>query len=153
MRPRPGFPLLALVGLAFVGCASQTSTSQTAPTSTPAAVTPEPAALIGTAWRLADLGGAPAIPSVEATLEFPEAGKVAGKATCNRFFGTVEISGASILFGPLAATKMACIDDAANAQEKKYLELLQAAERFAFDGPTLLLYSRGNDQPLRFSRK
>ena len=153
MRPRPGFPLLALVGLAFVGCASQTSTSQTAPASTPAAVTPEPAALIGTAWRLADLGGAPSIPSGEATLEFPEAGKVAGKATCNRFFGTVEISGASIQFGPLAATKMACIDDAANAQEKKYLELLQAAERFAFDGPALLLYSRGNDEPLRFSRK
>ena len=56
-------------------------------------------------------------------------------------------------FGPLASTKMACIDDAMSAQEKKYLEALQAAERFAFDGPTLLISSRGNDQPLRFSRK
>ena len=153
MRPRSVFPLLGLVGLAFAGCASQTSTGQTAPTPTPAAATPGPAALIGTAWRLADLGGQPAIPSVEATLEFPEEGKVAGRASCNRFFGTVEISGASIQFGPLAATKMACLDDAANAQEKKYLEALAAAERFEFDGPALLLYFRGSEQPLRFSRK
>jgi heat shock protein HslJ len=109
--------------------------------------------LIGIAWRLADLGGQPAIPSVEATLEFPEEGKVAGKATCNRFFGTVEISGASIRFGPLAATKMACLDDAANAQEKKYLEALAAVERFEFDGPALLIFSRGSDRPLRFSKK
>lgn len=153
MRPHSVFPLLGLVGLAFAGCASQTSTGQTAPASTPAAATPGPAALIGTAWRLADLGGQPALPSVEATLEFPEEGKVAGRASCNRFFGTVEISGASIQFGPLAATKMACLDDAANAQEKKYLEALAAAERFEFDGPALLLYFRGSEQPLRFSRK
>jgi heat shock protein HslJ len=109
--------------------------------------------LHGTAWRLADLGGVAAIPGVEATLEFPEEGKASGRGSCNRFFGTVEISGESIRFGPLASTKMACIDDAANAQEKKYLEALQAAERIVFDGPALVIYSRGNDQPLRFSRK
>jgi heat shock protein HslJ len=48
---------------------------------------------------------------------------------------------------------MACADDAANAQEKKYLEALQAAERFAFDGPSLLIYSKGMEKPLRFARK
>jgi heat shock protein HslJ len=149
MRYLSAFLLLGLVGLAFAGC-TQTSTSQTA--SSPAAAPGSPE-LKGTAWRLEDLGAVSAIPGVEATLQFPEAGKAAGRASCNRFFGTVEISGASIQFGPLASTKMACIDDAANAQEKKYLDALGAAERFAFDGPALLIYSRGNDQPLRFSRK
>ena len=85
--------------------------------------------------------------------EFPETGKAGGKASCNRFFGTVEISGQSIKFGPLAATKMACIDDATNAQEVRYLDALQKAERFAFDGPALLIYSAGMERPLRFVRK
>ena len=54
-------------------------------------------------------------------------------------------------FGPLAATKMSC-GDAADAQERKYLDALQAAERFAIDGPDLLIYSRGVEKPLRFAR-
>ena len=87
----------------------------------------------------------------EATLEFPEAGKASGRASCNRFFGTVEVSGESIRFGPLAATKMSC-GDAADTQERKYLDALQAAERFAVDGPELLIYSKGVEKPLRFGR-
>jgi heat shock protein HslJ len=149
-RPRSTLSLVGLVGLA-VGCAP--------PAATPAASTPVPTAaaaaptLVGTAWRLADLADTTAIPGVEATLEFPEAGRAAGRGSCNRFFGTVEISGESIRFGPLAATKMACLDAAANAQEAKYLAALQAAERFAFDGPALVVYSRGGRAPLRFTRK
>jgi heat shock protein HslJ len=130
------------------------------PAGTPAAATPAPTpaaaaapSLIGTIWRLEDLGGTATIPGVEATLEFPEAGRAAGRGSCNRFFGTVEISGESIRFGPLAATKMACLDPAANAQETKYLGALQAAERFAFDGPAFLVYPRGNGAPLRFIRR
>src|SRR6476659_7064201 len=139
MRLRWTLSLIVLVPLA-AGC--------TPPAGTPAAATqaPTPAAapaLVGSAWRLEDLGGTAAIPGVEATLEFPGAGRAAGRGSCNRVFGTVEISGDSIRFGPLAATKMACVDAAASAQETKYLEGLQAAERFAFDGPALLLYPRG----------
>src|SRR6476646_4261326 len=148
MRLRWTLSLIVLVPLA-AGC--------TPPAGPPAAATPAPtpaaAALVGSAWRLEDLGGTAAIPGVEATLEFPEAGRAAGRGSCNRFFGTVEISGESIRFGPLAATKMACLDAAANAQETRYLEGLQAAERFAFDGPALLLYPRGGGAPLRFVRK
>jgi heat shock protein HslJ len=107
--------------------------------------------LPGTSWRLEDLGGMDVLERVEATLEFPEAGKAAGRASCNRFFGTVEISAESIKVGPLAATKMSC-GDATDAQEKKYLEALQAAERFAFDDRALLIYSRGMEKPLRFAR-
>jgi heat shock protein HslJ len=109
--------------------------------------------LPGTSWKLEDLGGTPALPGVEVTLEFPEAGKASGRASCNRYMGTVEISGQSIKFGPLAATKMACVDAAATAQETKYLDALQKAERFAFDGPALLIDSTGMERPLRFSRR
>lgn len=160
MIVRSTLPLKVLLGLVLVGCVAgggnppPTTRSESAPPTTPS---PQPAApagdLSGTSWRLEALGGEKALEGVEATLEFPEAGKVAGRGSCNRFFGTVEISGQSIKFGPLAATKMACVDDAANAQEKKYLEALAAAERFALDGPALLIYSTGTERPLRFARK
>lgn len=136
---------VALLVLLAVGC------TPNPPPSADRGPTPK-AELAGTSWRLVNLAGADVPEKPEATLEFPEAGKAGGRAPCNRFFGTVEISGESIRFEPIAATKMSC-GDAADTQERKYLEALQAAERFAFDGPELRIYSRGTEKPLRFERK
>ncbi|MGH7718283.1 MAG: YbaY family lipoprotein [Gemmatimonadaceae bacterium] len=108
--------------------------------------------LVGTTWRLEDLGGTGVLDRVEATLAFPEVGKVAGSGSCNRFFGTVEISGESIRFGPLGSTRMACVE-AVGIQEGKYLKALQDAARFTLDGSTLLIYSKGMEKPLRFVPK
>ena len=137
MRLTSASAAIGFVALAFAGCTSH-------------AAAPSAPFLQGTAWRLVDLAGTPAIPGVEATLEFLEQGKVAGRGSCNRFFATVEVSGGTIVFGPLASTKMACIEHAANEQERKYIEALQAAERFSFDGPALLIHSRGGGASLRF---
>ncbi len=38
-------------------------------------------------------------------------------------------------------------------QERKFLNALQAAKRFEWKDPYLLLYCAGFDKPLRFSRK
>jgi heat shock protein HslJ len=136
---------LALVGLVVAGCAGRDAhVPPTAPSGE--------AGLVGTAWRLEDLGGAGVLDRVEATLEFPEAGKVAGSGSCNRFFGTVEISGESIKISPLGSTRMACAEAVMN-QEGKYLKALQDAERFTRDGPALLIYCKGMAQPLRFMPK
>lgn len=108
--------------------------------------------LVGTAWRLEDLAGAGVVDRVEATLEFPEAGKVAGSGSCNRFFGTVVISGDSVSFGPLGSTRMSCAEAVGN-QEGQYLKALQDAERFTLEGSLLLISSKGMAKPLRFIRK
>lgn len=43
------------------------------------------------------------------TLSFhPKENKITGFAGCNRYFGTYELSGNSISFGMIGATKMAC---------------------------------------------
>lgn len=112
----------------------------------------ETTGLQGTAWRLEDLGGEGALDTAEATLEFPEVGRVAGSGSCNRFFGSVEISGESIRFGQMGSTRMSC-EEAVNNQESKYFQALGAAERFTLEATTLLIYSRGMDKPLRFARK
>lgn len=107
--------------------------------------------LWGTAWRLEDLSGTAALDKVEATLEFLESGKVAGRGSCNRFFGSAKITGDAIAFGALGATQMACMEAVAR-QEARYLGGLRAAERYALDGSTLRIYVKGDAQPLRFTR-
>ena len=115
----------------------------------PAAV---PADLAGTSWRVEDLGGETVPTDAGGTLEFPEAGRVAGRAFCNRYSGKAEISGSSIRFGPLAVTKMAC-GQAANERESRFLQALQKAERYAVEGNALLVYFGGSEQPLRLVRR
>ena len=108
--------------------------------------------LVGSAWRLEDLAGAGVVDRTEATLEFPEAGRVGGQGTCNRFFGDFEASGAALTIARLGATKKMCAP-ALMDQESKYLRALEGAERFAVEGTTLSVYSKGLERPLRFVRK
>jgi len=136
MMVRSSFPMVALLGLVLGGCATRGPTT----------------GLWGTAWRLEDLGGAGVLDNVEATLEFPETGKVAGTASCNRFFGSAEIGGGTIKLSPLGTTRMACPEAVMN-QEGKYLKALEDAERFTVDGRALLVYSKEMETPLRFVRK
>ena len=107
--------------------------------------------LVGSQWRLIDLAGTPALDKVPATLLFPETGKVAGRASCNRFTGAVEISGNDVKFGPLVSTRMAC-PEPTMTQETKYLAALQDAERYEWKSPNLLIYSKGVEKPLKFTR-
>ena len=110
-----------------------------------------PLTLTGTEWLLEDLGGAGVIDNIQATLAFPEAEKTAGNGSCNRFFGPAVITGSTIKLGPLGLTRMACTPAVMN-QEAKYVDALQAAERFEWKEPYLLIYCKGFEKPLRFTR-
>jgi len=120
-------------------------------TTQPVPATTVPFSLSGNEWLLQDLGGSGVIDNIEATLTFPEAGKVAGNGSCNRFFGPAHISGDAIKMGPLASSRMACPEAVMN-QETKYLNALQAAERFEWKDPYLLIHCKGFEKPLRFTR-
>jgi heat shock protein HslJ len=109
-------------------------------------------ALTGSTWVLEDIGGAGVIDDARATLEFPEPGKVSGRGSCNRFFGTVEQNGDRLHLRPLGTTRMAC-PEAVMDQEKRYLDRLQAAERFEVEGTTLRIYAGGDTPALRFTRE
>ena len=120
------------------------------------APTPAPPAasafnLGGSEWLLEDLAGSGVMDSVGATLSFPETDKVAGNGSCNRFFGPAEIAGSALKLGLLGSTRMACTEAVMN-QETKYLNALQAAQRYEWKDPYLLVYCKGFDKPLRFTR-
>jgi heat shock protein HslJ len=91
------------------------------------------AAVVGTTWALTELldGDGPdaAVSSVaaEAELELGADGRLAGSTGCNRLMGGYELDGDTLVVtGPLATTRMACVDPAATQQERHVLEVLEA---------------------------
>lgn len=101
--------------------------------------------LAGTSWVLAELDGQPPVmdPGGGApTLAFEASEpRASGNGGCNQFSGEYTQEGASLRFGPLASTRRACVDEAANRQEMAYLSALQSTTRAAMDGSRLVLYA------------
>ncbi|MGV3728790.1 META domain-containing protein [Hydrogenophaga sp.] len=112
---------------------------------------PAAAPLVGSEWRLEDLGGRGVLDRVTATLAFPEAGRVAGNSSCNRFFGSYTLMQDKVALGQLGGTRMAC-PEAVSEQETRYLDALQKAHRLEVQGKTMLMHVQGLEKPLRFTR-
>src|SRR5580658_584300 len=112
----------------------------------------KPPSLIGTEWLLTDMPGTTVVLTSKASFSVLENGRAAGNSSCNRFASSVEINGSKIKFGPVAATRMACGEDALTTQETQFLRFLSAANRFEIHDPFLLLFAQGYNQPLHFSR-
>lgn len=121
---------LALAGLLLAACAAPTPT----PTPEPAPVT----GLGGTSWTLTELDGAAPEAGSPATLEFLADGSVAGTTGCNRYFGGFTADAASLTFGQMGSTKMAC-EPALMEQENRYLEVIGRAASYAVAGDTLTI--------------
>jgi heat shock protein HslJ len=145
--------ILSVVGWMLACGSSQPPppAAENAPEAPAAVSSVAPSELWGTAWSLEDLAGVPLVKGLQATLAFPEPGKVSGRGSCNRFFGAVEVSGQSINFNALASTRMACAEPVDN-QETTYLKALQDAERFEISGDTLSIYAKDLEKPLRFKK-
>lgn len=110
---------------------------------------PTPAAAPVGAWDLVELGPTADLADLVPTIEFGPVGTVRGFAGCNRFNGMYALEGATITFGPLASTKMAC-ERPASAVEAEYLSALAGITTWQIgaDGRLLL----GGPVPLAFTR-
>ncbi len=111
-----------------------------------------PVALVGTEWQLQSIDGQAVVAQSQASLQFPETGRVAGNGSCNRFVGAVAIDNQNIVFRQMASTKMACMGGAGE-QETRYLEALRNAQRYQVLDGQLLIHVQGMAQPLRFLKK
>jgi len=107
--------------------------------------------LVGTQWQLDNLCGGGVLDRVQAPISFPVPGSAVGNGSCNSFFGTVKREGDLITFGPLAATRMACVEPVSE-QESRYLSALENAQRFQLKDQFLLIYIKGEDKPLHFHK-
>jgi len=83
-------------------------------------------------WLAEDIGGGGVIDRARSEFVLAADGRVSGRGGCNRFAGRATVAGASIAFGGLAATMMAC-PPAMMDQERRFLAALSAARGWRFD--------------------
>ena len=74
--------------------------------------------------------------SASATLRFPEAGKISGRAPCNRYFAEQELPYPWFKVGPIGATKMAC---PALRAEQSFFDAIRAMTLVEVSGGVLVL--------------
>jgi putative lipoprotein len=96
------------------------------------------APLAGSEWRPTRIGGIEIAEDAGIFIGFGDDGKVHGSGGCNRFSGSYAVDGDKISIGPLAATRMFCLDPAM-ASETLLFGALARATRFARDGIDLTL--------------
>ena len=107
----------------------------------------EPASLLhGPEWMVTTIDGAPLVAGSEVTIAFTPQGGVAGKGSCNRYTGTMQLSGEAITMGPIASTMMACVEPLMD-QEQHFLGVLAEVRSFAIapDGALSLRAADGRE--------
>ena len=99
--------------------------------------------LSGTYWKVMEVRGSKVLVSDrnhEPHLNFAASEKqVSGSAGCNRLMGSFEHAGASLKFGPLASTRMACLDPTLDKQEQQIFTQLQQVRSQHIEGDDLTL--------------
>jgi heat shock protein HslJ len=78
--------------------------------------------------------------------------RVSGSTGCNQIVGTYRLEGASLLFGPVASTMMAC-EAPVSATERRFLQALTAARRWSVRGEHLELYDETGGLLARFESR
>ena len=94
--------------------------------------------LAGSRWHPSAVYAHPISAEERIFIEFKPDGKVTGSGGCNRFSGSYAVDGDKISIGPLAATKMFCLDPPMS-NEALLFGALARATRFARDGIELTL--------------
>ncbi|MGH9792791.1 MAG: META domain-containing protein, partial [Candidatus Acidiferrales bacterium] len=101
--------------------------------------------ILSTYWKLSKLGGVPTVAGTaprEAHLRmFAEGNLATGFTGCNTFRGSFKLEGERLRLGPLASTRMACLDQSLARQEQEYLRALESADRAAVADGHLSLYA------------
>ena len=106
----------------------------------------DPAALLGTAWRLTEANGETTPAGAEMTLAFPRAKVLTGTAGCVSYYGVYDASGNDLFVSQLSANYDACAEgenlEGAEATYSNYFSILSD---FWLEGESLRLYTRQGD--------
>ncbi len=87
--------------------------------------------LEGREWTLVELGGQGVVALTD--LPLPSfrlaSGEMTGFAGCNRMFGSYQVDGRKLAFGPIGTTRRACADE--SNLETRFLQALEATTAHA----------------------
>jgi putative lipoprotein len=93
--------------------------------------TPEaaPPPILDVTWKVEMLDGQPVLGGPAPSLSIARDLRAGGRGGCNSWFAQAALTDDRLAFSAVAATRMACLSDAANAQEQAFFAAL-AATRF-----------------------
>ena len=103
----------------------------------------------GPTWRLVAFGDGTA-PAGEITVSFADGG-LSGSAGCNRYFGGYVRDGAELATSDIGSTRRMC-EPPLMEQERRFLDAMQEATRWAEQGDRLALSDVAGDVLLQFER-
>lgn len=104
-------------------------------------------------WVAEEIGGSGVVGGQQTTLELTDDGRAFGSGGCNRYRGTAEFDATSIVFKPLASTKMAC-EAAVMEQETRFHQAVEQTKSWRIDEATrkLSLIDAGGAVLVQFAR-
>lgn len=110
-------------------------------------------------WELDYIAGSPIefqelYPRQRPTINFDTISNlISGSTSCNRYAGKLLVNGNKINFtGPLAVTKMACLDSKGNG-ENLFLDNLKRVNKYAIGSDSTLSFIMGDIAIMRFTKK
>lgn len=104
--------------------------------------------LEGVAWRLTQLDGQPVTVSGQDQrapfLQFDTQNRrVSGSGGCNRLTGAYQSGPGTLRVGPVASTRMACLDQGTGERETRFFAALEATRGYRIAGRVLTLTGDG----------
>ncbi|MEP3331253.1 META domain-containing protein [Sedimentitalea sp.] len=108
--------------------------------------------LTGGEWLVEDINGEGVMDILQTTLAFGIDGQVSGSGGCNRYTGSYELTAETLSFGPLAATRKACLPAISN-QEQKFFESIAAPLRVSVDETGAMILTGENGKSIKARRK
>lgn len=104
-----------------------------------------PVTLASTSWAIVDIDGAQ-VGGEDYALQFDEAGRLSGRAGCNRFAGPYTQRGRTLTPGAIVATRMACSDER-GVHERKMLQLLRGQVLISYRGGMIMSLQESESGP------
>ena len=130
--------IISILALTLSSCGSF-GTSETRDTQNDFPNENAPATFDGTSWSLSHFGNTTLPEGLAITAQF-EDGRVYGSSGCNTYRGTYALDGNQITFGPLATTRMACLEPAGLMEiEQTFLEWMTDAQTFILSSDHLMI--------------
>ena len=109
-----------------------------------------PASLVGIWWVAEEIEGQGVLDRVQSTLTFESPQRIAGRAACNQYFGSVEQREGTVRLRPAGMTRMACPPPVMD-QEHRFLSALGAVTGVRFDAGKLLLFDESGRVRVRLA--
>lgn len=122
---------LTLLGATLLGCASDQAQLQTSRT-----------------YVVEWIGERPLIDRSHLTLTLDVDGRAYGSGGCNHWFGSYQLDGENLSFGPLGSTRKMCAE-ALMEQEQHYFEALSEVQRWDTSATQQLQLWPATGKPLR----